>query len=49
MDQWQAAHEARVAEPVADIVSIDGTVSIDPGRNLAANLVVELQAPEDRA
>jgi ABC-type transport system involved in multi-copper enzyme maturation permease subunit len=43
--QWRAAHEARVAEPVADIVSIDGTVSIDPGRDLAADLVVELQAP----
>jgi ABC-type transport system involved in multi-copper enzyme maturation permease subunit len=46
--QWQAAHEARVAEPVADVVSIDGTVSIDPGRNLAADLVVELQAPAEQ-
>src|SRR5882672_1232026 len=49
IDQWRAAHEARVAEPAADIVSIDGTVSIDPGRNLAADLVVELQAPAEQS
>ena len=48
VDHWQAAHEARVSEPVADILSIDGTVSIDPGRNLAADLVVQLQAPAEQ-
>jgi hypothetical protein len=47
-EQWRVAHEARVAEPVVDLVSIDGTFSIDPGRNLAADLVVELQAPPDQ-
>jgi ABC-type transport system involved in multi-copper enzyme maturation permease subunit len=45
IEQWRAAHEARAAEPVADIVAIDGTLSIEPGRNLAADLVLELQAP----
>lgn len=48
IEQWRVAHEARVAEPVADVVAIEGTVSIDPGRNLAADLVVELQAPADQ-
>jgi hypothetical protein len=49
VDRWAAAHEARVAEPVADLVSIEGTVSIDPGRDLAADLVVELQAPAEQS
>jgi hypothetical protein len=47
IEQWRLAHEARVAEPVADMISIDGKVSIDPGRDLAADLVVELQAPAE--
>jgi ABC-type transport system involved in multi-copper enzyme maturation permease subunit len=46
IENWRVAHEARLSEPAADIVSIDGKVSIDPGRNLAADLVVEVQAPE---
>ncbi|HJR71373.1 MAG TPA: hypothetical protein VKA43_15120 [Gammaproteobacteria bacterium] len=49
IERWRVAHEARVAEPVADIVAIEGTVSIDPGRNLAADLVVELQAPAEQS
>jgi hypothetical protein len=49
IEQWKVAHEARVAEPVADIVSIDGKLSVEPGRNLAADLAVELQAPADQA
>jgi ABC-type transport system involved in multi-copper enzyme maturation permease subunit len=48
VEQWRVAHEARVSEAVADIVSIEGTVSIDPGRDLTADLVVELQAPADQ-
>lgn len=48
IDGWRTAHEARAAEPVADIVTIDGVVSIDPGRNLAAALMLELRAPADR-
>ncbi len=48
VDQWRVAHEARVSEPTADIVSIEGTVSIDPGRNLAADLVVAVQAPAEQ-
>jgi hypothetical protein len=49
IDRWQAAHEARVSEPLPDIVSIEGNVSIDPGRNLAVDLVVELQAPAEQS
>ena len=45
IEQWRVAHEARVTEAEADIISLEGTVSIDPGRNLAADLVLELQAP----
>ena len=48
IEQWRVAHEARATEAVADIVSIEGTVSIDPGRNLAADLVLELQAPAEQ-
>jgi ABC-type transport system involved in multi-copper enzyme maturation permease subunit len=48
IEQWRVAHEARVSEPAADIVAIEGTVSVDPGRNLAADLVVEVQAPAEQ-
>jgi len=44
---WRAAHEARRDEPIAYIVSIAGTVDIDPGRAVAAELTVELEAPAD--
>lgn len=46
---WQAAHEARADEPVADILSVDGRVTVDPGRTLSAELVVDVGAPADRA
>lgn len=49
IERWRAVHEARISEPVADIVAIEGTVSIDPGRNLTADLVVELQAPAEQS
>jgi len=48
LDAWRAAHEARRDEPIADIVSIGGTVDIDPGRAVVADLVVDLEAPADR-
>ncbi len=49
IEQWQAAHEARSGEPVADLVALDGTISIDPGRDLTADLTVELQAPPNQS
>src|SRR5690606_27039651 len=47
-ERWRAAHEARADEPIPDIISISGTVAIDPGRSLDADLVLELEAPPDR-
>jgi len=48
IDAWRAAHEARRDDPVPDILSIVGSVSIDPGRAVEADLDLELQAPPDR-
>src|SRR5690606_27152903 len=43
--QWRTAHAARAAEPVVDVVAIDGTVAIAPGDSLAADLEIEIAAP----
>lgn len=48
MERWRTAHEARAAEVVADIQSIAGAVHIAPGKQLEANLTLELSAPADR-
>lgn len=47
--RWRAAHEARVSEPVADILAVDGSITINPGQRLDADLSIELAAPADRA
>jgi ABC-type transport system involved in multi-copper enzyme maturation permease subunit len=49
IEQWRSAHAARAGEPVADIESIAGSVGIDPGRALAAELELELRAPADES
>lgn len=49
IDQWRAAHEARAGEPIPDILSIEGDVTIAPGRRLDADLDLELQAPPGQA
>ncbi len=46
VDVWRDAHAARSDEPVADIVSIRGAIEVAPGRTLAADLVVEVEAPQ---
>lgn len=48
LEQWRSAHEARAGEPIADIVSIAGTVAIEPGRRLDADLVLEVRAPAEQ-
>lgn len=49
MEAWRTAHEARRDEPIADIVSIAGTIDIEPGRAVLADLTVELEAPPDQS
>ncbi|HMB74279.1 MAG TPA: hypothetical protein VKQ06_11965, partial [Gammaproteobacteria bacterium] len=49
LERWRAAHAARAAEPIADVRSITGVVSIEPGERLAAELELELAAPPDRS
>src|SRR5690606_6694010 len=49
IEAWRAAHEARRDEPAPDIVAISGSISVDPGRAIEADLDVELQAPPDRS
>lgn len=48
LGHWRAAHEARAAEVPADIQSITGSVGIEPGRRLDADLSIVLSAPPDR-
>jgi ABC-type transport system involved in multi-copper enzyme maturation permease subunit len=49
LEQWQSAHAARADEPVADILSIDGSIKIDPGRQLNVELQIDLAAPPDES
>lgn len=45
IEHWRSAHAARAAEPIVDIVSIGGTLRIDPGQSIDADLQLDLQAP----
>jgi hypothetical protein len=47
--RWRSAHQARAAETVVDIRAIDGSIVIDPGRRLDAELDLEIAAPPDAA
>lgn len=49
LEQWRTAHEARAGEPIADILSMDGSVVIEPGRRMEVTLQIELQPPPDQA
>jgi len=49
VEQWRSAHASRADEAGPDILSIAGSIEIDPGRSLDADLALELQAPPDRA
>lgn len=49
IDHWRGAHEARAGEPVADILSIAGSIDIVPGERLDADLSIDLTAPADQA
>jgi ABC-type transport system involved in multi-copper enzyme maturation permease subunit len=44
---WLAAHEARRDEPVPDIVSVAGSVKLDPPRSVAIDLDLRFRAPAD--
>jgi ABC-type transport system involved in multi-copper enzyme maturation permease subunit len=48
IEQWRMAHEARAGDPIADVVSIAGSVKIEPGRRIDADLQLELQAPPEQ-
>jgi ABC-type transport system involved in multi-copper enzyme maturation permease subunit len=43
--EWVAAHEAVEASAIPDIVSIDGVVTIEPGRSLQVAAQLEIEAP----
>ena len=45
---WLSDHEARREEPRADLLTIEGSVIIDPGRQLELDLQVRLKAPIDK-
>ncbi len=49
LQEWRAAHEARLDEPVPNIDKITGKVAIDPGRQLEMTLEVVFHAPSDAA
>ena len=46
IDTWRLAHEARAGEPVVDVVALDGSIAIEPGRRLDADLVLTVAAPQ---
>ncbi|MDE0037354.1 MAG: hypothetical protein OXU77_07300 [Gammaproteobacteria bacterium] len=43
---WRRAHEALLGEPRVDVERLSGTVSIDPGRELAIDVDLAVAAPE---
>ena len=43
---WRQAHEALLAEPRVDVERLSGTVSIDPGRELAIDVELVVRATE---
>ena len=45
---WLAAHEARRDDPRADVQAVAGTVRVEPGRRVALDLAITVQAPPDR-
>ncbi len=45
---WLAAHEARRDDPRADLQAVAGTVRVEPGRRVALDLEMTVQAPPDR-
>ncbi|MCY3839317.1 MAG: hypothetical protein OXH09_11860, partial [Gammaproteobacteria bacterium] len=46
---WRRAHEALLAAPRLDVERLSGTVSIDPGRELAIDVDLDVRAPEAMA
>ena len=44
-DAWRMAHEARQDDPYADVVRVEGSVGIQPGRMLTLDLDYRLAAP----
>lgn len=43
---WAHAHEAALGLPVVDLRRLSGTVSVDPGRQLAIDVDLELAVPD---
>lgn len=48
IENWRKAHESRGTEAVVNIESITGSVDIEPGERLNADLSIALSAPADR-
>jgi ABC-2 type transport system permease protein len=49
IETWRNAHAARAGEPVVDIVALEGSVAIEPGRRLDADLDLTVAAPQGQA
>lgn len=45
LDQWQEAHEARASEQRADILRIEATTDVDPGKMITVQAEISLVAP----
>ena len=46
IDLWRAAHEAKKAQPIGDMQSLSGTVTIDSGNEIRLDLDIALQTPQ---
>jgi ABC-type transport system involved in multi-copper enzyme maturation permease subunit len=44
LESWRIAHQARSGEPIPDIVDIKGEVIIEPGKRLAIDISMRVQA-----
>jgi hypothetical protein len=49
LESWKNAHVARTGEPIPDIVDINGEVTIEPGKRLAIDVSMRIQARSDQA
>ncbi len=49
LDEWLAAHEARASEQRPDIIRIDATTDIEPGKAITVDAEIVISAPGESA
>ncbi|RLE18264.1 MAG: hypothetical protein DRJ65_21645, partial [Acidobacteria bacterium] len=49
LDEWEAAHEARASETRPDIIRIEATTDIEPGKTISVEAEIVISAPGEVA